>query len=118
MDKPYVQRDTGARAGDDTTRVVIGDVYDILQAMVDEYTALRDKAKKLYEEAEALPWDEGCNWTDVDVNPDAPEILRDLLQEAEQLDHIYVDWDGDSGTATTTISDYWYEVESEDEDGG
>lgn len=112
-DKPFVQRDQSARAGDDTTRVVIGDIADVLMEMANEYKALADKAQKLYDEVDTLPWDDNGNWIDVEQDPDGPEKLRDILEEAEQLDHVYVDWNGDSGTVTTSISDCWYEVEEQ-----
>ena len=116
MDKPYMQRDTGARGGDDTIYVVLSDVVDVLNSelqmleiQAQSLNASLCAAEKLLEEAENLPWNDHHSWTDVYEDPDAPEKLQDMLREAEQLDHIYIDWNGDGGTVTVTLSEYWEE---------
>lgn len=109
-DKPYAMRDQGVRCADQTCLMVIGDVADVLE---DEgHTELAAKARELFDEASALfTADDG--WVDTEKNLDAPDILRDILQQAEQLDHIYVDWDGDAGIVFISISDHWVRLPAE-----
>lgn len=102
-DKPYVMRDQAARTSDRTIELVLWDIHDVLMADGKEEVAA--KAKELAEEAKRLPWD--GDWTDYEIDPDASEKLRWILEEAEQLEHVYVDWDGDAGVVRITISDYW-----------
>lgn len=59
-DAPYIQRDQGLRSADDTSRVVIGDVADVLRAEGHEDDAKR--ADALYAEACAL-FEDGEVWS-------------------------------------------------------
>lgn len=120
IDKPYMQRDTGARGGDDTIYVVLGDVVDVLNSELQmlelqakSLSASLTKAEQLFEEAENLPWNDHHSWVDDDEDPNASEKLQDMLLEAEQLDHVYIDWNGEAGTVTVALSDYWEEENEE-----
>jgi hypothetical protein len=108
---PYAQRDQGHRGADDLVSVVLSDIVDVLDEEIARLTRQKKKAEQLSFDAEQLAWDERHNWLDVQADPDGPEILQDILREAESLDDVYVMWDGDSGTVTTTIAHHWYEVE-------
>ncbi len=107
---PYITRDQGVRPADETVKVVIGDIVDILEHAGFEAAAL--KAQNLYNEANALPWDGG--WTDTTKDENAPEKLIDILREAEQLDGIHVEWNSDAGTVWITLADKWEEFDGED----
>jgi hypothetical protein len=99
-DKPFTLREQSLRPWDETIKVVLLDIADVLMSNT-EYASLLDKATALVSEAESLNEDDE-NYS---------ESLNDILQEAEQLDHVCVEWDGDAGTVSVSITDYWYEVE-------
>lgn len=115
---PYTMRDQSARNGDDTVRVVIGDVADVLAAADAEgmtreegetYGELAKRAQSLYVEACSLFGDD-YGWLDGDES----ENLRGILEEAENLPGVHVEWCGDAGTVYVTLADSWQEM-SEDE---
>lgn len=100
-DKPYALREQHQRAPGELTKVLLCDVVDVLDEMVQEYQRVMKKAEALVDRAEELDEDDEEYF----------EHLQWILEEAENLDHIRINWDGDSGMVTVSISDYWYEVE-------
>lgn len=101
-DAPFAQRDQSARNGNETTYVVICDIADMLRD-IEAPTAYA--AALLVNEATAL-WPNGNvdGWLD---DADAAEKLHWLLEDAEALAGIDVEWDGDAGTVTITAADRW-----------
>jgi hypothetical protein len=109
----YVIRDQALRTGDETTFVVIDDIADALES-VNHPSAAR--ARELSAEAASL-WPDGnvSGWapTDHEQDPtgDYPsETLQWIREEAEALEGIYVEWNGEAGTVMVTLSDPWQEV--------
>lgn len=98
---PYVTRDQGARAADELVAVVIGDVADVLRSA--NFLEEADKADALYAEACAL-WPDGLDGWLPEETENGSEILQSILEEAENLPHAYVVWDGDCGTVRITTS--------------
>lgn len=107
----HVVRDQSVRAADELIWVVITDIVDIAQSSGLLGTAiaaviLAEQAARLWPDGKVDGWLPGND-------PDASEKLQGILQEAEQLDGIQIDWNGDAGIVTVTLADKWEEMPKE-----
>ena len=101
----FVTRDQSGRTADETINVVICDIAELAQASGLSDTATT--AAMLAEEVMSLSTQDSDvveYWSDV---ADQQEKIQDILRQAEQLDGIRVDWDGDGGTVTISLADKW-----------
>lgn len=105
-DKPYALREQHQRPPGELSKVVLWDVVDVLDEEILQLQSVRDHAQRLVNDAEALDEDDDNYF----------EELQWLVEAAENLDHIMIDWNGDTGMVSITISDYWYEHEGPTED--
>lgn len=102
-DKPYALREQHQRPPGELSMVILEDVIDVLREEIATWQQVLRKAEDLHADAESLNKE----------NEDYFEHLQWIVEEAENLDHIRIHWDGDAGMVSVSISDYWYEVEAE-----
>jgi hypothetical protein len=98
-DKPYAQYDQGRRPPEELDRIVIQEAADLLESegFLEEATKAKDELA-VFEE-----WYVDGEWKNENF------FSNDCVQTVENIEHILIDWNGDAGTVTVTISDYWYE---------
>ncbi len=109
---PHVQRDQGHYPADELVGLVLRDAVDVLAAAdgiagetVARATALRDEAAALWPGGVVGGW----------LDDDGREKLNDILFDAESLDSISIEWNGDAGTVTVSLAAGWRECPDNEE---